>query len=296
MKNNLDQFARIIPEEHTAIITPEAFPAILDDFTNKEEWANIRNWIKAEPAGRFYKGEYAEVLRDLKAGTLINPPKAVNDIADKLSTVLNIANTARRRRRIDGDEGEINIRRYLDDRESRLFTRRRRMPQPAPVVNICASIAFNCRQKPARYQEAAAALCAVSMAMEEAGFSSNIYTLSTIHDPKNGSEAGAFYQIKQAGTALNVSQVWTYSRPEVSRRINHCLMCAYGDFFGMRHMFNLGIPFNVTTAAARRITGDNVNIIIPTNIIEDTADDPAALASALQRLIDEATTTTPQED
>ena len=295
MQNNLDQYARIFQEDAAAVVMPEKLPQVLQHGTfNNPQWANSMQWVKGEPAGSFYKGDYSATLAELESGALIEPPKSVNKLADQLTATLTIANIDRRRRRIAGDEGDINIPRWIDDRDDRLFTRRRRLPQPAPIVNIFASIAFSCRQKIQRYQEAAAALCAVSQAMEQAGFASNIYTVSTAsHALKE--KAVMLYSIKQAGTPLNIAQVWTYARPEVSRRINHCMICAYCDFFNLPHMSTLGIPFNIDNHFARKITGDSVNVIIPTNAIEETANDPAALAYVLQRLIDGAFTTTNDE-
>lgn len=293
MKNNLDQFARLVQADNTAIITPEAIPAILENGTfSSSDWQKTRQGELDRPAGDFFKGDFPAVRADLQAGTLITPPPEVDEIAASLAATLTAtANTARRRRRFDGDEGEINVARYIDDRDERLFRRRRRTLTQAPTVNIIGSFCFSGSQSIKRFFEAAAALCATVQALESAGYSANVYAQQHTH---TNNDAGLLLQIKTAGTPLNISQIWTYTRPEVSRRIYFALLCQIADFNGLRHHPGIGYPH--TPGDFSKITGDPINIFIDPDMIKSTKDDPAALASSLQRLIDEATTTTPQED
>lgn len=296
---NLELYAEVNHQTQTAIIAPESIPAIItaDDYNNPK-WLDQRNHERDRADDGFFMGRYADVAADLEAGRLIDPPAEVYEMASAITAaVTTTQGTTRRRRRIDGDDGSLNISRYLDDRDDRLFTRRRRIATPSPIVNLFGSFCFSGRQSIKRFHEAAAALTAASDALTRQGYSVNIYSYMKSRITAYAITKTA-YRIKTAGTPANISQIWTYTRPEVSRRIYFmCSLCSIQDYFDAPHTSSLGCPDALTPEEMRDISGDGRNIHITARAILDAKGDPERLASFINAAIDAAnTTTTTQED
>ena len=299
MESNLSELAQTIPAAGAAIFAPESIAGAIDldpAKWNDPDWRETAAHLRAEFSPRFFKGDGPTIAQEISAGKLIDPSAEVAEIADLLTAQLCNTGISRRRRRIDGDDGEINITRFLDDRDDRLFTRRRRTPQPAPVVNLFCSFAHNCGQNLKRFAESAAAVCAVTQVLESCGLSVNAYGYYGGRNTRQQTrKIYAVVRIKTAGTPVNISQIWTYTRPEVSRRFYFMLYCKIGDHFNQQNDPNIAYPENLSNTEIVNIAGPGKHIHVTNDVIYSTKGNPAALADYLQRLIDAAFSTTTQE-
>ena len=296
--DNLQDIAAIIPEIHAAIFRPEDMAAACEaarHLDNEDARETARQILTRRP-GTFYKGESAAIMEDLTAGKLIDPPHEIYDLSDQISADIDMQSATPRRTPRDGDEGEPIISRFIDDRDDRLFRRRRRPTVPFRTATILANFAFVHNISISKFGFSAAAVCATADAFNRAGYTCNIYAIDGASlgggDSRKAINA---IRIATAGTPANLSQIWTYTRPEVSRRIYHAISCLTLSHWGI---FNpgLGFTYDPPSATLRRICGGGPIVSIEAELIQGchNADD---IARVVRNAIAEATnTTTPQED
>ncbi len=302
---SFNQFAEVVPEVHAVLIKPENLAKICDIAANLDAKKTPHAYeaatrIKNRQGDSFYKGSFEEVNADLDAGTLFDPPPEVAEIAANLAANISLPDGAtRRRRKIDGDEGDLIINRYIDDRDDRLFRRRRRTWTEEKRIAIFGNFGFSGEMPIDRFFEAAAALVALADTFTRSGYACDIYAIDGAKfKPKTVFNC---CQLAAAGTPLNISQVWTYTRPEISRRMYHLTECATCAYFGQPYeedvnKCGLGWPFNPPAEQLQAAAHCSLVLSITTELITHAAGSVPRLCSALQGAIENITTSTQEQE
>ena len=170
----------------------------------------------------FGKTKAEVVIKQVLTGELITPPPEIDEISDMIAAELVNLGTRNRRTRHHAEDGEINISRWIDDRD-RCFTRRRRAPKPFPVVNVVANFWFYADMPIKAFQSQATILTAACKTLEAKGFSTNVLAIKASSEIYHHRARHFLIPLKAAGTPLNAAQIWTYTRSEISRRIYHTI-------------------------------------------------------------------------
>lgn len=180
------------------------------------------NEIKRERDSFWGDESFPELQKSLQQGELKTPPNEVYELIEKNSTIASNIGIARKRQRLNGDYGDLNIKRYIDGAGDRLFSRRKRISTPAPIINLVCPCNASAWCDIDVYDKFAATTVALTAILEKSGYSVNCYNASSlaISSPrKQKSILSRIFCIKKAGTPINISQIYTFVRPAVSRRL-----------------------------------------------------------------------------
>ena len=234
-----DAVALIRPEQVAEFIL--ALPKLTPDTEPRNSWKrNMEYRFMDNDNAEFYGQTPPEaVVRQILTGELTTPPREVDTVSDMIAADLANLGTRNRRTRHHAEDGEINISRWIDDRD-RCFTRRRRTPKPFPIVNVIANFCFNCHTPLKAFQNQATILTATCKTLESIGFSTNVFAAQITRTSRVNHKRHILIPLKSAGTPLNAAQVWTYTRREVSRRIYHNLTAALCYAMNDKFDYSLG--------------------------------------------------------
>lgn len=190
-------------------------------------WCESNLW---EENSSFY-GDYStdQYKEDLLKGVLVETPQKVRELIDEFSCSAQNVGFQKRRHRRNGDYGELNVKRYIDGAGDRLFTYRKRERRPAPIINLCLPIGAPSWCTIYTFEQFAIVATALAQILEAGGYSVNLYFLSMSRVNRNNNVSSRFpliikIPLKKAGTPTNFSQVWSFIRPEISRRTKICLI------------------------------------------------------------------------